>query len=69
MARCLPGDGNTQFIEKWAEVGGATLDVADSPALQRPDGKAQLPSREGFYRKELNRCLPRQIKPALGLAL
>lgn len=68
MARCLPEDGNTQFIEKWAEVGGATLDVADSPSLQRPDGKTQLPSR-GFYRKALNRRLPRQIKPALGLAL
>ena len=32
-------------------------------------GKAQLHKQRGFYRKGLNRHLPRQTKPAPGLAL
>lgn len=47
---------------KWAEVGGAALDVMGSPLLL-----AYL--QESFYRKGLNRHLPRQTKPALALAL
>lgn len=54
--------------EKWAEAGGAVSDSMDLPSLPAHCWEGSAPQR-GFYRKGLNRRLPRQTKPASGLAL
>lgn len=68
-AGCLPADGNTQLIRKmggswWGRFGFNGLAFTPSSLLGRLSS-----TKRGFYRKGLNRRLPRQTKPAPGLAL